>query len=80
MERQNVTLSVPKQVLTEVKHLAVERGTSISALLTEYLERLLRDEEAYQGAMKRMRTRLDAPGDLGTGGRPASSRERLHER
>jgi uncharacterized metal-binding protein YceD (DUF177 family) len=41
METQNITLSLPKDVLLKVKHIAVRRHTSISSLLTQALETLV---------------------------------------
>ncbi|MBI2357305.1 MAG: hypothetical protein HYV04_00035, partial [Deltaproteobacteria bacterium] len=38
VEKQNVTLSIPKDVLREAKHLAVDRGISLSGFLVEALE------------------------------------------
>ncbi|SHF72137.1 hypothetical protein SAMN02745218_02952 [Desulfofundulus australicus DSM 11792] len=38
MEYQNVTLSLPKEVLRRAKHIAIERGTSLSGLLTHLLD------------------------------------------
>lgn len=45
---QNITLSLPKELIQKVKHIAVERNTSISALLTSLLEELVNREESYQ--------------------------------
>jgi predicted transcriptional regulator len=39
-EHQNITLSVPRDVLRRVKRLAADRDTSVSALMTEALARL----------------------------------------
>ncbi|HEY3245663.1 MAG TPA: ribbon-helix-helix protein, CopG family, partial [Phycisphaerae bacterium] len=39
-EYQNVTLSVPRDLLKRVKRLAADRDTSVSALMTEALSRL----------------------------------------
>jgi hypothetical protein len=80
METQNVTLSLPKAILNEARHLAVERGTSVSKLLAEYIERLVRDDENYRKAMRRARRRLASGFDLGTRGTIAVGREALHER
>lgn len=33
MEHQKVTLSLPKELLKRAKHIAIERGTSLSGLL-----------------------------------------------
>jgi hypothetical protein len=47
METQNITLSLPKEVLLKVKLLAVKRQTSVSGLLAQMLERLVQQEDAY---------------------------------
>jgi hypothetical protein len=80
MERQKVTLSVPKDVLSRVERLAAERGTSVSALLTEKLEELVRPDDGYARARERHLRRLDQPTDLGTGGHLRVARDELHER
>lgn len=53
MEKQNITLLIPKEILLEVKLIAVQRGTSVSALLTQILERLVEREDAYAYARRR---------------------------
>ncbi len=77
---QNVTLALPKGVLTRVKALAAERGTSISALLTGLLERAVADDDAFARARQRGLAALDRPVDLGTRGHRPASRDELHER
>jgi hypothetical protein len=80
MERQNVTLSLPKDLLKEARHLAVEKGVSLSYLLTHYLEQVIRNDEAYVTAMKRVRRRLKKGMPMGTHGRVTWKREDLYER
>lgn len=80
MERQNITLAVPKDILLKVKLLAVKRGTSVSRLLTETLERLVEQEEAYAHAQRRHLQCLEQGIDLGTEGHIATLRDELHER
>jgi hypothetical protein len=80
METQNVTLSLPKEVLYKVKLLAVKRQTSISGLLTRTLEELVRQEDAYARAQQRHLQRLEKGIDLGTGGQLSTRRDELHER
>ena len=53
METQNITLSLPKEILRRVKHIAVERQTSVSRLMTELLEELVQREDAYAQARER---------------------------
>ena len=80
MSSQNVTLSLPKELLKEARLLAVERGTSLSGLLAEYLGRAVREDARYDAAQKRIRIRLRRGFDLGAGGSKLPSRAELHER
>lgn len=80
MEYQNITLSLPKELLLKVKHLAVERQTSVSGLLAQTLENLVRQEEAYSHARQRHLQLLERGTNLGTGGRITTKRDELHER
>ncbi|MDL2717645.1 MAG: CopG family transcriptional regulator [Acidobacteriota bacterium] len=77
---QNITLSLPKPVLRKVKILAVERQSSVSALLTGFLEEIVEREDAYAAARERALTRLARPVSLGTKGTVEWSRDSLHER
>jgi C4-dicarboxylate-specific signal transduction histidine kinase len=80
METQNITLSLPKDTLLKVKLLAVNRQTSVSALLTQTLEKLVEQEEAYTHARRRHLQWLQQAADLGTDGQISASRDELHER
>ena len=80
METQNITLSLPKEVLLKVKLLAVKRQTSVSGLLAQTLERLVQQEDAYSHARQRHLQRLEQAIDLGTGGQIQTRRDELHER
>jgi hypothetical protein len=80
MKTQNITLSLPKEVLVKVKLIAVQRQTSVSGLLTQALERLVEHEDAYAHARRRHLAWLSRGADLGTGGRMPAGRDELHER
>jgi hypothetical protein len=80
MDLQNITLSIPKGVLLKVKLQAVKRNTSVSELLTQNLERLVTQEDAYILAQLRHSRWLEQATDLGTGGRITFQRDELHER
>lgn len=80
VERQNVTVSVPSAVVRQARVIAAERGTSISALLSGMLADMVEAERGYGEAERRNLERLRAGLDLGTNGRPAASRDELHER
>lgn len=79
MEYQNITLSLPKATLKRAKHIAIERGTSLSGLLTSLLEELTRREDVYYLAKQDHLAELEKY-DLGTGGNAGWSRGDLHER
>jgi hypothetical protein len=77
---QNITLALPKPVLRKVKILAVERQTSVSALLAGMLEEIVEREDAYAVARERALKRLRRPANLGTRGQATWTRDSLHER
>jgi len=80
METQNVTLSLPKDLVRKVKLVAVERQTSISGLLKELLTEAMAQEDRYAAARGRHLEALRRGMDLGTRGRIGRPREDLHER
>ncbi|MDQ7827244.1 MAG: CopG family transcriptional regulator [Candidatus Eremiobacteraeota bacterium] len=79
MERQNITLSIPRKLLRHAKHIAIEKGTSLSGLLTQLLEDLARDDDSYRRAKQAHLAMLEKF-DLNTGGKIAVTRGDLHER
>lgn len=80
METRNITLAIPKEVLLKAKLIAVRRQTSVSKLLTNALEKLVQQEDAYARAQQRHMQWLEQGADLGTGGQVMARREELHER
>lgn len=80
MERQNVTLSIPKEILIKAKHIAVSRRTSLSGLLTKTLEEIVSGEEGYRQACERQLKALEEGMNLGLEGAVEWTREEIHER
>lgn len=76
--RQNITLSLDKDLIQKAKVLAAQQGTSVSGVLTRYLEQLLNEGEAYETARQHALTLLERGFHLG-GGTPCA-REQWHER
>lgn len=76
--KTNVTLRVDSLLAREAKVLAARRGTSLSRLMAEQLEDLIRRDRAYEAAKRRALARLDQGFELGW--TPPASREELHER
>lgn len=80
MERQNVTLSLPKALLKKAKALAASRETSLSILLRESLEEKVGSASGFNKARDRQIKLLKQGFDLGSEGRLTVSREELHVR
>lgn len=80
MERQNVTLSLPKNLLKKAKIIAAKREKSLSELLRESLEEKVRQETGYKEAMERQIRLMKKGFNLGTKGQITISRDELHER
>lgn len=76
--RQNITLSIEKEILKKAKILAAKRETSISKLLAEQLARVIADDDQYEVAKKRATARLKKGFHMG--GKILSTREELHAR
>ena len=77
---QNVTLSIPKDILRKAKILAVQRNTSLSALLTQTLTELVTHQEAYEQARQHSLALMERGLELGTYGTTGWKRDDLHER
>ena len=80
MERQNVTLSLPKAMLKKAKMLALKEDKSLSALIRESIEERIRKDTGYKEAMEREISLMEKGFNIGTGGRKPCLREELHER
>lgn len=79
-ETQNITLALPKALLREVKRLAADRDTSVSALMAQALDQLASAERRYTSARRGALVALAAGKSLGTQGRRSWTRDSLHER
>lgn len=79
-DTRNVTLALSRSLLRKVKLLAVERDTSISGLLTTFLEEIVKKHDDYERARRKAIRDLRRPPDLATGGRASWKRDDLHRR
>jgi len=80
MERQNVTLSLPKALIKKAKTLAVMEDRSLSELLRETLEEKVKEATGYQRAKDRQLALMEKGVDLGTKGKITFRREEIYER
>jgi hypothetical protein len=76
--RQNLTVSLPREIIHKAKVLAARRATSVSGLLAEQIELLVGEDEAYERAKCQAFLLLDQGFHLG--GTIRASRDELHER
>ncbi|BCS32502.1 CopG family transcriptional regulator [Luteitalea sp. TBR-22] len=79
-ETQNITLSLPRDLLRQIKRVAADRDTSVSAIMTEALTRVAEHDRRYAAARRRARVAMKGARSLGTGGRASWTRDDLHER
>ena len=77
-DKQNVTISLNRQVLKKAKVLAARRDTSISGLIAQEIEFLVGEEEAYERAEQQAMALLDKGFHLG--GVIRTSRDDWHDR
>jgi len=77
-DKQNVTISIDRRTIQKAKIFAARRSTSISGLVTQQIELLVGEEEAYERAQRLALTLLDEGFHLG--GAVSVGRDELHER
>jgi hypothetical protein len=76
--KQNITLALEKPLLKRARAVAAQRGTSISALLAEELEKIVNQEAAFQKSKVKALAFLQNPFHLG--GARIADREAIHAR
>ena len=80
MQHRNLTLKLDADLYKEVKVIAAQRDTSISALVSNKLTELVEEESGYAQARARALALLEQGFTLGTEGKITWSRDELHER
>jgi predicted transcriptional regulator len=76
--KTNVTLKLDRDLLRKVRVLAAERDTSMSALMSEQLEKAVREHDGYEQAKRRALARMKQASNLGY--TPPASRDEFYER
>lgn len=76
--KTNITLKLDSDLLRQIKILAAEEDTSVSAMLAERLEQVVRERKTFARARKRALARLRQGIDMQW--TPPHSRDELHER
>lgn len=75
----NLTLTIDDHLLLRARRRALEQGTSVNALVREYLESYTGDEDAVDAARALVALAESTSGSSGPAGRDWS-RDELHER
>jgi hypothetical protein len=76
--KQNLTLSLEKELILKAKVLSARRRTSVSKLLADELRRIVDQEEQYQLAKKK--ALADLREGFRMGGKITATRDELHDR
>ncbi len=80
MEKQNITLSLPKEILKKGKMLAAQKGISLNELVRQLLQMTAENEEGYRISADRQMKRMKGGIPLGTKGKISWQRDELHQR
>ena len=76
--KQNLTVSLDTETIRKAKILAAGRNTSVTKLLTGYVEEMIAEEERYDAAQRTALSYLEKGFHLG--GEIRVTREEWHER
>lgn len=77
-QKQNLTISLNRQLIQKAKVVAAKHSTSLSGLVARQIEVLVGEEEAYERAERQAMRLLEQGFHLG--GVIRASRNELHER
>ncbi len=77
MSKRNLTIQLDDDVIHRAKVAAAKRGTSVSGLVTQELERLVKADERYEDAQRRAE---QAMGRAQSRGGRRWARDDLHQR
>jgi hypothetical protein len=76
--KQNITISLDKELLKKAKILAAQKDMSVTKLLSKQLARVVSEDDEYESSKRRALARLRKGFHLG--GQILAKREELHER
>jgi hypothetical protein len=79
-DTRNVTLSLPRTVISRAKHLAIDKGTSLSGLVAQVLTDEISHTRQYAKAKQGAASLFKTPFNLGTKGKKLPARDELHAR
>jgi hypothetical protein len=77
---RNVTVALPADLVKEARHLAVDRGLSLSAFVATLIEEKVESPRRYEAVGEQALKRLQQGYPLGLGEKVPWTRDELHER
>jgi hypothetical protein len=80
VEKQNITLSLPREILKKGKVLAARKGISLNELVRELLQANTENDGEYRASAERQIKRMKEGIQLGTKGKIPWKRDQLHQR
>jgi predicted transcriptional regulator len=80
MDKRNLTLSLPYDLVKKAKEMAVREERSLNDYAREALEEKIGRSSGYAKAMERQLRYLEKGLKLGTEGRKPAERDDIHER
>ena len=76
--KQNLTVSLDRQIIRKAKLIAAQQSTSISELVARQIETLVGENESYEQAKRQALAFLDQGFHMG--GKILATRDELHDR
>jgi len=76
--KQNITLSLDKNLIKKGKFIASKKDTSLNRLLSDFLKQIIEEEDFYEQCKRKALHTLNKGFHLG--GKITYTREELHER
>jgi metal-responsive CopG/Arc/MetJ family transcriptional regulator len=80
VEKQNVTLSLPVELLQKLRVMAAKRNVSMSSLMTSAISKMILNEDDYDARGKRLIERMKNAPNRGVGDKITWTREEVHDR
>jgi len=76
--KQNITLSLDKDLIKKGRIIASKKESSLNRLLSDFLKQIIEEEDLYEQCKRKALNTLDKGYHLG--GKITYTREQLHER
>ena len=75
----NITIRIDAGIASQAKIIAAKKGTSISAMVSDWLSSITKRTSEYEKARKRHEKIMEKGMDLGVYGKPTWTRDEIYE-